>query len=431
MSSDASPTSPGFEGPEKVLEIDMAPDSGPARGLREISREGWDAVCVAANCTILSSMSNEKLDSYVLSESSLFVYPHKVVLKTCGTTTLLKALAPFMELTRALGMSIEWVAYSRKNFLFPDVQKFPHRDPKEETDYLRAFFPEGSAFLMGPLTGDHWLVYVADYVDRPTSECVDRTLDMMMFGIDESVARLFFKDEAQAALGGPAGVTRAAGIGLLLPGSSVQEHCFEPCGYSANGLLHDAYWTIHITPESHCSYASFETNLRMRDYNHLVRAVLAIFRPKRFTTTLFADEHGVKQMSRLPFAQLITVPLPDVAPAAMPPACVVDAEGNTAYPNSPTGAATPVAAAPAPSRAGSAVGEPGSGRALSFVQSHKSASEFMGYSCHMGNYTLVEASSMKEIPEAATQSIAIPRARYVISERLEELRNAKLRTESM
>ena len=48
------------------------------------------------------------------------------------------------------------------------------------------------AFLLGPLTGDHWLIYVADYVDRPTSDCVDRTLDVMMFGIDESMQVLHF-----------------------------------------------------------------------------------------------------------------------------------------------------------------------------------------------------------------------------------------------
>jgi S-adenosylmethionine decarboxylase len=93
-----SAPSPGFEGPEKVLEIDFAPEGGPARGLREISRPQWDRILTEARCTILNSLSNDKFDSYVLSESSLFVYPLKLILKTCGTTTLLRALEPLLEI---------------------------------------------------------------------------------------------------------------------------------------------------------------------------------------------------------------------------------------------------------------------------------------------------------------------------------------------
>lgn len=44
--------------------------------------------------------------------------------------------------------------------------------------YLMRFFPTGTAHMLGPITSDHWLVFVADYVDRPTAECVDRTLDV-------------------------------------------------------------------------------------------------------------------------------------------------------------------------------------------------------------------------------------------------------------
>jgi len=47
-----------------------------------------------------------------------------------------------------------------------------------------------------------------------------------------------------------------------------------------NALSFDAYYTIHITPEEHCSYASFETNVRQRTYAALIRNVLTLFRPK-------------------------------------------------------------------------------------------------------------------------------------------------------
>ncbi len=96
--------SPGFEGVEKVLEIDFAPGAGPARGLREISRAQWDAMLTDARCTILATLSNEHVDSYVLSESSLFVYPLKMVLKTCGTTTLLMCLPRLLEITTVRGL---------------------------------------------------------------------------------------------------------------------------------------------------------------------------------------------------------------------------------------------------------------------------------------------------------------------------------------
>ena len=79
-------------------------------------------VCAQACCTIVSSLSNEVCDSYVLSESSLFVFATKAVLKTCGTTRPLSAMPLLLDLVHGLDMAVTHVRYSRASFLFPQSQ---------------------------------------------------------------------------------------------------------------------------------------------------------------------------------------------------------------------------------------------------------------------------------------------------------------------
>ncbi|XP_028081116.1 S-adenosylmethionine decarboxylase proenzyme-like [Camellia sinensis] len=86
----------GFEGYEKRLEISFLEPSifadPEGRGLRSLSKSQLDEILEPAECTIVSSLSNDLVDSYVLSESSLFVYPYKFIIKTCGTTKLLLSM---------------------------------------------------------------------------------------------------------------------------------------------------------------------------------------------------------------------------------------------------------------------------------------------------------------------------------------------------
>jgi hypothetical protein len=58
----------------------------------------------------------------VLSESSLFVYPTKWVLKTCGTTKLLRAVPRLLAMAAELSMQPRRCKYSRASFLFPEQQ---------------------------------------------------------------------------------------------------------------------------------------------------------------------------------------------------------------------------------------------------------------------------------------------------------------------
>ncbi|OQS07033.1 S-adenosylmethionine decarboxylase proenzyme [Thraustotheca clavata] len=277
-----------FEGPEKNLEIDFSAGTN-SLGLRALSRAQIDAMLDSAKCTILSKVSNEYLDAYVLSESSLFVYPRKILIKTCGTTTLLLALPLISEYIRELGMTVEKVRYSRKNFLLPEEQLFPHTSFTSEVEYLNDFFPNGAAHVFGPINADHWYSYVwdasehGDAMSNSIQTHKEHTVHILMQDMDEDAASFFFKRD-----NGWDGAMMSAKSGIrgLAPNAILDSFAFEPCGYSMNAIDGASYSTIHITPESHCSYASYETNDMVGAYGPLVNNVLKVFRPAKFTVTM-------------------------------------------------------------------------------------------------------------------------------------------------
>ncbi|KAL7542808.1 hypothetical protein ACHAXR_012115 [Thalassiosira sp. AJA248-18] len=336
-----------FEGPEKTLEVvfrkiagfellnsitsgdegslsDSSTVSGsgvdgPIRrtGLRTLSRPDLDRICMRARCTILSCVKNRYLDAYVLSESSLFVYPYMIVLKTCGTTTLLRCVATLIELGRKIGLEIDWLGYNRKNFSFPGDQMFPHGSFHQEMEYLYSHRNlcerlNGNGYTLGPVTSDHWFVFVADHTKRYAEDNdTDRVLNIMMFDIDEDVAQKFYYDQYEARIGPDEteadatkrismDQTKSAGIDALVPGATIDPRAFEPCGYSMNAILFHSYSTMHITPEEGSSYASFETNQKLKNYTPLISNVVRAFRPKRFVMTLMADEGGLVEMGKNP-----------------------------------------------------------------------------------------------------------------------------------
>lgn len=316
-----------FEGPEKTLEVVfrrvesstdhiLQPHPDQRVGLRQLERRDLDRVCRRARCTILSCVSNQYLDAYVLSESSLFVYPYMLVLKTCGTTTLLRCVAVLIELGLRLGLEVDWLGYSRKNFNFPGDQAFPHESFHQELEYLNSHRNlarlDGNGYTLGPVTSDHWFVFVADQTIRNNYDSdTDRVLNIMMFDIDEKVAELFnynaydakaHPDESdeEAVHRISREQTKAAGIDALCPGAIIDPRAFEPCGYSMNAILFRSYYTMHITPENGSSYASFETNQRVASYTSLINNVVRAFRPKRFVMTLMADEGGLREMKENP-----------------------------------------------------------------------------------------------------------------------------------
>lgn len=82
---------------------------------------------------------------------------------------------------------------------------------------------------------------------------------------------------------------QVSGISTIFPDALLDGFLFDPCGYSVNGMMGPYFFTIHITPQEAFSFASFETDVPLDDYDELVAKVLNIFRPGRSTVTIMAN----------------------------------------------------------------------------------------------------------------------------------------------
>lgn len=407
-----------YEGAEKRLEVDFELARAPTQSRagkfdmrRLLSRAQIEELLALSKCDIISEMSNEFCDAYVLSESSLFVSARKIMLKTCGRTTPLSSLSFLLDLAAAgfaedfqdsrnkhsvrysassgkddspVGASLAGtnkvsedeetagdsgesllsavllsngmsqkeeslvdpgrgaasgrksvngklsqkarpalVMYSRKRFLFPDLQPEEHRTWDAEVRQLQELLGGcGKGFCLGPTDGEHWNVFVAhpaaaaaggtaetgDVQPAPAGALSEVTMELMMHHIDAEVAKSFYRhnhpqhNSSHDKIGA---LCQEAGMLMCLEhldersphlhSSSeacadcrsredlqivLDEYHFEPCGYSMNGLFscarhmqasgscakHDCghgHCTIHVTPEEDFSYASFEVSLSL------------------------------------------------------------------------------------------------------------------------------------------------------------------------
>uniref|UniRef100_A0A061RZV3 Ornithine decarboxylase n=1 Tax=Tetraselmis sp. GSL018 TaxID=582737 RepID=A0A061RZV3_9CHLO len=286
---------PVFEGSEKRLEVDftLCPSDTSQLGLRAVQRQKLDSLLEKAACSIVSVRSNPHFDAYVLSESSLFVYPRKWVLKTCGTTKLLASVPGLLEYADELGMMAVRVKYSRASYLFPDKQPEDHKFFSDEAAFLEGHFGHiglsgGRAQVLGdPLRGLQWHVYTAG-ADIPPHRAT-QTLEVCMTGLNTAKAACFHRGPD---FRGVEELTRSCGIRALAPFADMDAILFDPCGYSLNGLEGPGFLTIHITPEEACSYASVEfCGFTVGSYSptELVSRIADIFEPRALAVCMSTD----------------------------------------------------------------------------------------------------------------------------------------------
>ncbi|MEM7434433.1 MAG: adenosylmethionine decarboxylase [Myxococcota bacterium] len=265
-----------FEGPEKKLELVVTPG---APSLRSLPDATWREVVHAAQAEVISLTRSDYCDAYLLSESSLFVFDDYCVMMTCGLTTLVDAIEQLIQ-----AISVEAVAfliYERKNEHFPERQPTTfYQDARRLNDLI-----PGRALRFGDEHGHYVQVF---HSTRPfVPEATDPTLEILMHGIDDTVAKEFSRQRVSAS----GSLAADLGIDQLIPGFHITEHVFEPTGYSLNAVQGEEYYTVHVTPDEVGSYVSFETNHDFQgNATKLVGSTIALFKPRAFDVVTFLPD---------------------------------------------------------------------------------------------------------------------------------------------
>ncbi|VDK23524.1 unnamed protein product [Taenia asiatica] len=326
-----------YEGAEKLLEVWFFYDK--------------DRTSLCCGCPDLRELK---------SESSLFITENRIILKTCGQTQILQSLKPLIQYAMRLGFAQYVVYYSRRSFLFPELQVEPHGDFRNEISVLDKFCKR-AGYTFGRLNGDCWNFYCGQSTLAQMNEPPGQTLEVGSSNHDRYAVRLlveifastFAAVDIATAFGGcnsrhgqsatpytvvfsgevfvaklmmrglnPARMgafyartshsaeeaTKCSGIANLFPHGRVSSYLFTPCGYSANGLMNeDEYFTVHVTPEPEFSYASFETNVAMDNYPAFISRILDIFQPESFICTFFSDAQSSTYSTHAILEKVVTL----------------------------------------------------------------------------------------------------------------------------
>ncbi len=294
-----------FEGVEKRIEVRFTVQENDILGLRAISRYDLDSICIAARCTIIHSEPDTCFDSYILSESSLFVFRDRMMIKTCGTTLPLSALTAMFDAADQYNIKPLDMTYSRSSFVFPDLQLFPHDSLDNELQYLNSMEAtvgkviSQETFILGDSQGTYWLVHNKRF-DEPASvpKRQQVMVDCIMTGLASEARDVYWKDMQFSDVKNDE--TMSASIESFEKSLRVVGKSFDPCGFSANahGSNNENYMTVHVTPEEGFSYASVEAvfngMFEQARLDRFVQEVVDVFRPKNIMITLMSQ--GIQEI---------------------------------------------------------------------------------------------------------------------------------------
>lgn len=258
-----------FEGSEKKVEVIIKNTSFSL--IDDVTDEFWGELVKKANAKILSCIQNDCCKAFILSESSLFVWHNRFIILTCGVTHLVNAVEYFIK---EKGIEcIEYLTYQRKN------EYYSHAQPSCFGDDIKVLnkFIKGSALRFGEMDSHHTFLFYK----QGEHIVLNKSYELLAYQISDQVSEKFINPDITVQE-----IRKFLQLDKLLPDFLIDDHIFDPYGYSVNAIKGDKYLTIHVTPQAESSYVSVESNINLIELSPLI---LKVLKPKSFDLLSFNE----------------------------------------------------------------------------------------------------------------------------------------------
>lgn len=271
-----------FEGSEKKAEVIV---DLKGKSLRDINDDFWVQLVAKCEATILSKISNDKCDAYLLSESSLFVFDDRFTILTCGQTILINSILYFLE--NHDRDCIAQVIFQRKNEYFSHLQKTHFLDDVKK---IQQMF-RGVSLRFGHMDAHHNYLFHLEKEYQPHRN--DKTYELLVYHIASDVSKELTSGKLNSSE-----IRELLKLDLLIPHFEIDDFVFEPFGYSLNAINDNGeYLTIHVTPQEESSYVSFESSINLVEKAPII---LETLRPHAFDIMTFNPEGFNNKFNNIP-----------------------------------------------------------------------------------------------------------------------------------
>ncbi len=280
-----------FEAVEKKAEIILATHTVSL--LKDIDNGFWHQMISACQASILSTTETTECKAFILSESSLFIWNSRLLILTCGTAPLIKAIEFFIRSFLKVPLQIIYQRQQERSTA-KQLTTF-NQDVIQLNQY---FSGQRSTLHTENMANQHiyvgWSKQISAHHENIALKPKAK-YEWCGYELSTHVCKQLIKPD-----------TTSAAIRNFLKLSdwfkkqkvawTIDDYCFSPYGYSLNAVSDQQFVTLHLTPQSPVSYISVSSD---GDISSLITLLIGIFQPQIYRCVLLNNFFDAPNLSVL------------------------------------------------------------------------------------------------------------------------------------